>query len=448
MALFDGAFGGGGIGILPDWMFNPQLLANTPNTMGGETPAQSFADRWSGVSALPPMQSVDNSPLSIQEMLAGGRMAFAPSSTPAFPGGNLPMPQPRPPDAQRAYERSLISPGMETRTSGPLSAPETAFPSFPQGNEALSGIGNRLVAGGAGFFNAGSPMEALGNLIGGLVTGQRQDPAGIAQQNLLQAQRAAVQYIAGANDIDPNLRAAMLQNPTLAVQWLSARAKPQEYKFEKVGPGESLYAVTPGGPATQIARGGPEKPPTGFEYVNPANPSAGLKPIAGGPATQLPADAAGRLAMLQASKRGLQEAKKYFLSDDFKTGLFDAAGKAIGQATNSFEIGRQQRAIRLAAETALRLATGAAATEEETKRYADLYMPSIYDSKETRQQKLEALERFTSYAERNIGQGRVPPPESFLESQGSITGKPGETITGYGEWQALPGGVRAREIRR
>lgn len=54
MGLFDGAFGGGGQGILPDWLFNPQLMQNNPNAIGAP---DSFADKWAAASALPPMQT-------------------------------------------------------------------------------------------------------------------------------------------------------------------------------------------------------------------------------------------------------------------------------------------------------------------------------------------------------------------------------------------------------
>ena len=91
----------------------------------------------------------------------------------------------------------------------------------------LSAIGDRLNAGLMGFAHGGAPLPAVANLISGLVTGQRADPQGVALAQQDRAQRAAAQYVAGAQDIEPNLRAAMLANPAVAAQYLLARAKPR-----------------------------------------------------------------------------------------------------------------------------------------------------------------------------------------------------------------------------
>jgi hypothetical protein len=89
----------------------------------------------------------------------------------------------------------------------------------------LSAIGDRLNAGLMGFAHGGAPLPAVANLISGLVTGQRADPLGVALAQQDRAQGAAAQYIAGAQDIEPNLRAAMIANPALAAQYLMARAR-------------------------------------------------------------------------------------------------------------------------------------------------------------------------------------------------------------------------------
>ena len=67
--------------------------------------------------------------------------------------------------------------------------------------------------GGTGSWNAG-----MSDALRGLVTGGRVDSEQRQQQ-------AAQQYISNATDIDPQLKAAMLANPALAAQYLSARAK-------------------------------------------------------------------------------------------------------------------------------------------------------------------------------------------------------------------------------
>lgn len=57
----------------------------------------------------------------------------------------------------------------------PNAAPIQATPAAQQG----PGLGDRLGAGFMGFTNARSPMQALGNLVQGLATGQRSDPQGM-----------------------------------------------------------------------------------------------------------------------------------------------------------------------------------------------------------------------------------------------------------------------------
>lgn len=60
----------------------------------------------------------------------------------------------------------------------------------PMAQPQSPGFGDRLNAGLMGFANSGAPIPALANLISGLVTGQRSDPAGQQQQQLLATYRA------------------------------------------------------------------------------------------------------------------------------------------------------------------------------------------------------------------------------------------------------------------
>ena len=173
-------------------------------------------------------------------------------------------------------------------------------------------------------------------------------------------------------------------------------------------PGTPTAAQDTGGPIRQILPGQGKAPPAGYEWGPIQDGRRTMVPIEGGPATKLSDTAAGHLALLQAAKPGLEEAKKYFLDpkplllreggDQAGGSLYSAGKQAIGEYTGSFEIGRQRRNVRLGIEAALRAATGAAAPETEVQRYTDMYAPSIKDSYETRKQKIEALDRFiTTY---------------------------------------------------
>lgn len=101
-------------------------------------------------------------------------------------------------------------------------------PSIPSFLQAPSGIGGNLSAGLQGFTNASSPMQAIGNLIGGLTTGQRTDATGIKQQNL-RAQYASLVPILG-----PQKAMLAVLNPD-AGKTLLSEALTNKEKYVKIG---------------------------------------------------------------------------------------------------------------------------------------------------------------------------------------------------------------------
>lgn len=189
-----------------------------------------------------------------------------------------------------------------------------------------------------------------------------------------------------------------------------------EPKIEKIQPGESLYQIggQPGGQrdATIIASGGPEKPPAGFEWVDKNNPGKGMTAIPGGPATQLPSETAGRIAMMETAAGALPDARRVLMKDRGDIGSTSGYGLpglvtgAGASYANIGEIGRAQRTVTTAIEGALRAMTGAAAPASEVKRYEGMFMPSPFDSRETATQKLNQLDDFISNAKRLVTQGR------------------------------------------
>jgi hypothetical protein len=365
------------------------------------------------------------------------------------PQGANNLPPPGPPAMTNAqmfpgYGTGMAAGGPQAPEDGPpqgMPPQGYSMPSQPVVMPSLGGmapmnrapdIGDRLQAAGAGFFNAGSPMQAIGNLLGGLFTGQRQDPAGIRAQMFGQAQAAsqqagaqsmgaAMEYIAQDPNIPPPMKQALLRNPAMAMKYFSELAKPPkppEYSAQTIeNTGYTFDKTTGKWTPGVIATPKPEKPPANYTWRDPSNPAAGANRI---PGTEepMPPNAAAYLAMLESTRPALEKAKQFFLSEDFKGGPVDAAGKVIGQFTNSFEISRQRRSVEMAAEAALRMATGATAPPDEVKRYANFYTPSVYDSEETRRQKLEGLTRFMDYAKSNISRGRVPEPEEFMPKGG------------------------------
>lgn len=352
------------------------------------------------------------------------------------------------------------------------------LPQSDQMNGMFSGLGNwagnnsnALIGLGAGIARGGNINDIVSGGLTGFGQGRQADIklgqqnamfAGLVQSGLTpqQAMLAILHPEFGKGAVGSVFKDYKFDNIDNTLVRTNARdgsATPvvEVPKVEKLGPGENLKGVQRGLPlaappiaptpvpttspayptgapqpyagqrVTDLASGGPQKAPDGYEYVNPNDASAGLRPIAGGPATKLPANEAGILAMMQGAKQGVAQAREYFLNPEFKSWTDpNILGKAVGQATGSFDIGRHQRSIGLATESALRMMTGAAAPADEVKRYANFFTPSVYDSIETRTQKIDALQRFMAYAERNIGQGRVAPsPQSFMPG-GPASGPP------------------------
>jgi hypothetical protein len=116
-----------------------------------------------------------------------------------------------------------------------LGTPAASSP--PQG--LLGGIDanrNAILSYLAGALQGGSLGESIGRGLQGWMRGNQADTA-LANQR--QAQRAAVGYAAAAEDINPALRAALMQTPALATQYLLSRLKPGisrdivEYEYAK-----------------------------------------------------------------------------------------------------------------------------------------------------------------------------------------------------------------------
>jgi hypothetical protein len=101
----------------------------------------------------------------------------------------------------------------------------------------------------AGALQGGNLGESIGRGLTGWQGGAQADTA---QANQRQAQKSALGYIAGAEDIDPRLKMAIMQNPALAAQYLTSMAKPAEFKtagpyYGSAGPGGkfNIQGTTP-----------------------------------------------------------------------------------------------------------------------------------------------------------------------------------------------------------
>jgi hypothetical protein len=102
-------------------------------------------------------------------------------------------------------------------------------------------VGDRLMAGFQGFANSASPMQALGNLVGGLSTGQRMDPQGMA----LSQMNATYQALKASGMPEPTARAAAL-NPKILESVASNFGPPKtvDYTNPQTGiKGTAVYDV-------------------------------------------------------------------------------------------------------------------------------------------------------------------------------------------------------------
>lgn len=209
-------------GILPDWL--------TIGGSGGGLVADTLAARE---AAAPPPSWFAPTIANLQQ---GGSPLLTSEPFGRFPMQLAPAPQQQRPEQIQSTPAAQPTIGTIAQSSGGVMAREdggersyapSAFNNFPVPSlPTLAGIGDRLNAGLMGFAHGGALLPAFANLVSGLATGQRADPQGVAQAQQDRAQRAAAQYIAGAQDIEPNLKAAMVANPALAAQYFLTRAKP------------------------------------------------------------------------------------------------------------------------------------------------------------------------------------------------------------------------------
>lgn len=185
---------------------------------------------------------------------------------------------------------------------------------------------------------------------------------------------------------------------------------PETKEFETAGGGKVAmqFNVKSGKwePVPGIQGGGAGKPPAGYDWVDANDPKKGVAAIPGGPATHLPSETAGRIAMMDVGAEALPQARKVLMANRGPMGLKGLDGMA--STTGIGEVGRAERSITTAIEGALRAMTGAAAPESEVKRYEGMFKPGPLDSVETATQKLNQLQDFIDGAKRLVNQGRGP----------------------------------------
>jgi hypothetical protein len=190
---FTGGFGGGLLGLLGDRFKSAydqtQGMAQRGETVPGMLDSGSFL-----LDAL-------------QKHLAKTTQAAGPGQSPFDESGfaglqappqNVPMPQARPPMPQGITPQSFGGPSAMPPPADVITQPASGPappgmqmqqpPQLPQSTPV--GMGERLGIASEGFFNAGSPMQAIGNAISGLTSGTRPGERVLFEQ--MTAARAAL----------------------------------------------------------------------------------------------------------------------------------------------------------------------------------------------------------------------------------------------------------------
>jgi hypothetical protein len=155
---------------------------------------------------------------SMLQAFPPARLPMAPGSYP-IPGsspGTSPVAGATQPPQQRGDIESPAAPAAPSSSgllpalssSAAASAAPASSPSPGSGSGA--GIGDRLLAALMGFTHGGGALPAIGNLVGGLVTGERQDPQGM----MLAHQAATLRALRSAGI--PNPEAITAMHPAMA----------------------------------------------------------------------------------------------------------------------------------------------------------------------------------------------------------------------------------------
>ena len=139
---------------------------------------------------------------------------------------------------------------------------------------------------------------------------------------------------------------------------------------------------------------GQGKPPAGYKW----GADGELEAIPGGPATKLPGELAGRVAIMSEGVRLMPKIRELLgikgpgQTDDPAQPMGTVDQRRIGMVLQTGRGGQAHRMLLGAIEGVLRGLTGAAATKPEVDRLMDMYGPASNDTAATMEDKLNRLE--------------------------------------------------------
>jgi hypothetical protein len=132
------------------------------------------------------------------------------------------------------YDPAALPPNAQpTQGQLPMQSPQQPLPPALGGGQQASGpgFGDRLNASAMNFANAGGLLPALVGGVSGLLTGQRTDAQGVAQQNL------KAQYESLVPMLGPQKAMLAVMNPEAGKILLAQALEKRQYGFQKMDDG-------------------------------------------------------------------------------------------------------------------------------------------------------------------------------------------------------------------
>jgi hypothetical protein len=392
-----------------------------------------------GFPGATPAGAPDSSPFGMVPpslAMAKSLTANAPKAEPeplppgAIPPGEVPMPRPRPvstdmSSVNREAPPAPMAPAGPAPAPMSIAAPPPAEPSFMSRlNSGAQSMAPALLAAGAALQGDNSVAASM--------LKQREALAMQAEQQNMTAQallaRGAPVAEVRAAVRNPDLLKAMIgkyfetgkplvvgghvvrEKPGGGLEVLGDFSKDEKAPagFEKRADG-TLHFIK-GGPADPDylrEKGEKNAAPSGYRWVDPKNPDAGLVAIPGGPGEKVTPEVSARLGLAKSFLGQLPDIRRDIEKGD-ATGPWDAmqAKAGVGRA------GELNRQIKSGAEALLRNLTGAGMSQSEAQNYVSRYELQPWDTTKTVRSKLDQLERELQYTITEVEKGRSPIPQA------------------------------------
>lgn len=263
-----------------------------------------------------------------------------------------------------------------------------------------SNINTGLIMGGLGMLTGQNPQQQFQQGMQGYITGSAMDQDRRDRKSEEERKRLWNEAVAkyGQGKFSPEETALMGLNPDLAQSVIANRMTPsggsmpsdiQEFIYSQQNPEFMEYQIKmreAGRPSTTVNMNDWKVPP-GYKLKDENNPDAGVEPIAGGPAEQIPSELAARVGMADSFLQQAPDLKQRILGGGV-TGPLDRAQAGWNSSSDQAQIYRQ---LQSGADALQRMLTGAGMNIAEAQQYAQRYLPSYTDSAQSAAQKLDQL---------------------------------------------------------